>query len=133
MIKLWNKIHAFLIDRERLDSELNWIKKIWYVLLVIITSKYVLFNFPELVSFTFFEEFNGKNLIFLVWIALLLLPLFDNFEGFGIRFNRHAQKISKSTNEKADEIINNHPNKNVEELKKGLKQELENIKIDVEK
>ncbi|HJF08648.1 MAG TPA: hypothetical protein K8U81_10780 [Phocaeicola coprocola] len=128
MNKLWNRIHNFITDQERLDFELNWIKKIWYIILVIITSKYVLCNFSELVSFTFFEKFNGKNLIFLVWIVLLLLPLFDNFEGFGIRFSKHAQKISKVSKEMADEALN-HPNKDVEELKK----ELENIKKDVEK
>lgn len=127
-MNLLKKIHTFLTDQERLDSELNWIKKIWYIILVLITSKYVLCNFSELTSFTFFEKFNGRNLIFLVWIVLLLLPFFDNFEGFGIRFNRHIQNITKSTNEKADEIISNHPNKDVEELKKGLEKELENIK-----
>lgn len=90
MSKWWNRIHNFIIDQERLDSELNWIKKVWYIILVITTSIYVFYNFSDLVSFTFFEKFNGKNLIFIVWIVLLLLPLFDNFEGFGIRFTRHA-------------------------------------------
>lgn len=52
MNKLWNRIHNFITDQERLDLELNWIKKIWYIILVIITSKYVLCNFSELVSFT---------------------------------------------------------------------------------
>lgn len=98
MSKWWNRIHNFIIDQERLDSELNWIKKVWYIILVITTSIYVFYNFSDLVSFTFFEKFNGKNLIFIVWIVLLLLPLFDNFEGFGIRFTRHAQKVSRASN-----------------------------------
>lgn len=132
-MNLLKKIHTFLTDQERLDSELYWIKKLWHIILIIITSIYVFCNFSEVVSFTFFERFNGINLIFLTWIILLLLPFFDNFEGFGIRLNRHAQKISKSASEKADEIISNHPNKAVEELKKGLENELENIKKDVEK
>ncbi len=127
MSKWWNRIHNFIIDQERLDSELNWIKKVWYIILVITTSIYVFYNFSDLVSFTFFEKFNGKNLIFIVWIVLLLLPLFDNFEGFGIRFTRHAQKVSRASKEIADELLNN-PNKDVEELKK----ELENISKNIE-
>ena len=87
MSKWWNRIHNFIIDQERLDSELNWIK----------------------------------------WIVLLLLPLFDNFEGFGIRFTRHAQKVSRASKEIADELLNN-PNKDIEELKK----ELENISKNIE-
>ena len=63
MSKWWNRIHNFIIDQERLDSELNWIKKVWYIILVITTSIYVFYNFSDLVSFTFFEKFNGKNLI----------------------------------------------------------------------
>lgn len=127
MSKWWNRIHNFIIDQERLDSELNWIKKVWYIVLVITTSIYVFCNFSDLVSFTFFEKFNGKNLIFIVWIVLLLLPLFDNFEGFGIRFTRHAQKVSRASKKIADELLNN-PNKDIEELKK----ELENISKNIE-
>lgn len=123
MNKLWNRIHNFITDQERLASELNWIKKIWYIILVAITSVYVLYNFSELTSFTFFEKFNGKNLIFLVWIVLLLLPLFDDFEGFGIRFNRHSRKIEKESREVADGVMN-QSEKNIETLKK----EFENIK-----
>lgn len=54
MSKWWNRIHNFIIDQERLDSELNWIKKVWYIILVITTSIYVFYNFSDLVSFTFF-------------------------------------------------------------------------------
>lgn len=51
MSKWWNRIHNFIIDQERLDSELNWIKKVWYIILVITTSIYVFYNFSDLVSF----------------------------------------------------------------------------------
>lgn len=126
-MKHWNKIHAFLTDQERLDSELNWIKKIWYIVLLSITSIYVLYNFSDVVSFTFFEKFDGKNLIFLVWIALLLLPLFDNFEGFGIRFSRHVQRDDSTFKEMADKAIS-QPNKDIEDLK----EEFENISKGIE-
>lgn len=118
-MKLWSKIHSFISDPERLDCELSWICKIWYLILVVISSIYVFLNFSELVSFTFFEEFNGKNLIFIIWLVLLLLPLFDNFEGFGVRFSKHQNKIIQQAKEIADEAMNNQT-KTEEELRTEL-------------
>jgi len=83
--------------------------------------KYVFINFSELVSFIFFEEFNGKNLIFIIWLVLLLLPLFDNFEGFGVHFNKHANRVAQKSNEIAEEAMKNAP-KTVEDLKKELEE-----------
>lgn len=120
-MKMWSKIHSFITDSERLDAELNWISKIWYLILVVASSIYVFINFSELVSFTFFEEFNGKNLIFILWLVLLLLPLFDNFEGFGVHFNKHANRVAQKSNEIAEEAMKNAP-KTVEDLKKELEE-----------
>ena len=116
---MWSKFHSFITDSERLDAELNWISKIWYLILVVSSSIYVFLNFSELVSFTFFEEFNGKNLIFILWLVLLVLPLFDNFEGFGVHFSKHANRIAQKSNEIAEEVMNKTP-KDVEGLKKEL-------------
>ena len=49
-MKMWSKIHSFITDSERLDAELNWISKIWYLILVVASSIYVFINFSELVS-----------------------------------------------------------------------------------
>jgi hypothetical protein len=57
-----------------------------------ISTPYVIRNFEEIVEFQFFTEFNGKNLIFLVWVVLLIVPLFDSFEGFGISIKRFYQR-----------------------------------------
>lgn len=72
MSKWWNRIHNFIIDQERLDSELNWIKKVWYIILVITTSIYVFYNFSDLVSFTFLRSS-------MVRISYLLYGLFYYF------------------------------------------------------
>ena len=41
---------------------------------------------------TFYTAFIGKNVIFIFWLGLLLLPLFEKFEIFGI-----SLKIKRQT------------------------------------
>ncbi len=120
MRKFWNTIHSFFMDGERIELELNWIRRIWYIILLIGTSIYVFKNFSELTNFTFFNQFNGKNLIFILWLILVLMPLFDNFEGFGIRFNTHKmRKSNESLNQLAHDIIDGIP-KTPSELKEEI-------------
>lgn len=108
------------MDGERIELELNWIRRIWYIILLIGTSIYVFKNFSELTNFTFFNQFNGKNLIFILWLILVLMPLFDNFEGFGIRFNTHKmRKWNESLNQLAHDIIDGIP-KTPSELKEEI-------------
>ena len=57
-----------------------------------ISTPYVIRNFEEIVEFQFFTEFNGKNLIFLVWVALLIVQLCESFEGFRISIKRFNQR-----------------------------------------
>lgn len=64
----------------------------WYILVFVITSIYVICNFSECIDLHFTEEFNGKNLMFLYWLALIVLPLFDSIEGFGVSLKRRKQE-----------------------------------------
>ena len=75
-----------------IDMTILWIRKLWYIILMSISTPYVIRNFEEIVEFQFFTEFNGKNLIFLLWVVLLIVPLFDSFEGFGISIKRFYQR-----------------------------------------
>lgn len=95
MIKIKEKlkcIHDFLVDSDRVNMELNWIRKLWYLVLLIPTSIYVFRNYSNVISFTFFEDFDGDNLIFLLWLVLLVLPLFDSFEVFGMKIQSHQER-----------------------------------------
>jgi len=86
------EIHDFLVSPNRTDLELNWIKKIWFIVLLTSTSLYVFCNFSEVISFTLFDDFEGDNLIFLLWLVLLMFPLFDSFEGFGLKIRSHQER-----------------------------------------
>ncbi|MBO5816453.1 MAG: hypothetical protein J6R26_00690 [Paludibacteraceae bacterium] len=90
------------------------------MILLGISTPYVILNFEEIVQFQFFTEFNGKNLIFLVWIILLIVPLFDSFEGFGITIKRTQQYLE---NKQLDALVENEEIPSQKELQKQLKDE----------
>ncbi len=58
----------------------------WFGLILTVTTIFVLIHFKECVALSFTADFNGMNLIFLVWIALLIFPMFESFEGFGNQY-----------------------------------------------
>ena len=64
----------------------------WYVLVFLVTTIYVLLNFKVCIDLSFTEDFNGNNLIFLFWLVLIIFPMFESFEGFGISIKKRKQK-----------------------------------------
>lgn len=79
-------------------------KKIWYLILLVTSTIYVCRHFDEVVTFTFFTKFNGLNLIFIVWLILLLLPFIDNFEGFGVKISKQKAEQEKKLDELEDKL-----------------------------
>ena len=80
-----------IIDMKRfmkfvVDNYVPLIRLFVYLLITIASTIYVFCNWDRATSFTFFSEFNGVNLIFVVWIVLLLMPIITRFEGFGLNF-----------------------------------------------
>lgn len=69
----------------------NHLVDYWYVLVFIVATSYVLFNFCDCIDLSFTEDFNGKNLIFLFWLVLIVFPMFESFEGFGISVKKRKQ------------------------------------------
>lgn len=64
-------------------------KKYWYIVLLIISSIYVWcyrFDIYEL------KELNTTNLIFILWLILLLCPLFSEMEFLGVKIKKEVQK-----------------------------------------
>lgn len=78
----------------------------WYVLVLFVTTIYVISNFNSCIDLHFTEEFNGNNLIFLFWLILIIFPMFDGFEGFGISIKKRKQekKEASLTSEYLDTI-----------------------------
>lgn len=82
---IWAKIKRFSSNiRNRLVDY-------WYVIVFVVVTIFVLKNFDECIALSFTENFNGKNLIFLFWLALIIFPMFESFEGFGISIKKRKQ------------------------------------------
>ena len=64
--------------------------KIWYILLLILSTVYVFVNRQEIYSF---KELNSINLVFILWLLLLMLPLFSEMEFFGIKLKKEVEKV----------------------------------------
>lgn len=102
------------------DKLAQVLRKLWYVILLSISTPYVIRNFEEIVDFQFFTQFDGKNLIFVVWIVLLIIPLFDSFEGFGISIKRYN---NQKEDKKLNDLVENATLPSQEELERKLEDE----------
>lgn len=117
-----NRLLSFMQGASAIiDFIILWIRKLWYVILISTSTPYVIRNFDEIINFQFFTQFNGKNLIFVVWIILLIIPLFDSFEGFGISIKRYYQR---NENKQLEALANNNEVLTQEELEKILTDDL---------
>ena len=113
------KTHNFLIDREKVKLELYWIKKAWYILLLALSSIYVCCNFNTLVTQCFGCQFNGNSLIFILWLILLFLPLFNSIEGYGFKFSKEREEQEEQTlriKVLRDEILKENTTPEINEL-----------------
>ncbi len=111
------KIHDFLIDKGKVKAELFWVKKVWYILLLILSSIYVYNNFEQLTEQCFICLFNGDILIFIIWIILLVIPLFDSIEGYGFKFNKEHDELDNKLKNLGNRIQNQENYSNIEDLR----------------
>jgi hypothetical protein len=72
----------------------------WYGFTFTLLTIYVLLNWCCVTEFVFFSKFNGTNLLFIVWLVLLILPSIGRFEGFGVKMRSPFESLEK----KADEL-----------------------------
>lgn len=122
--------HDFLKDIRRVKSELYWVKKVWYVLLLASFTIYVVLNFDTLKTQCFICQFDGNCLIFISWIILLIIPLFSSIEGYGIKLNKEREEQEEQTVKiklLRDEILNENSIPNIRELEESL-ENIRNIK-----
>ena len=115
----WLIFHHFLFKKkdypkfcQRLDNTIEWIgywpQRLWYAFLFIGSTVYIFLNFGQCSNLTFTSDFNGENVIFVFWLILLILPLFERFEGFGVNIKlRHQNKKSvQAANNAMGQLMN---------------------------
>jgi len=91
------KTQDFLSNKEKVKSGLYWMRKVWYVLLLVLSSVYVGFNFCQLVTQSYITQLNGNSLIFILWLILLVLPLFNSIEGYGFKLSKEREEQERQT------------------------------------
>lgn len=77
---MWNKVWEFIR------------KKIWYIILLILTTTYVWVYRYTLFNMTF-EKLTPLTLIFILWLILLILPLFTEMEILGIKLKKEITQV----------------------------------------
>ena len=101
----WLKSHGVSIRNRLVDY--------WFMLIFLVTTIYVLANFKVCIDLSFTEDFNGNNLIFLFWLVLIIFPMFDSFEGFGISIKKRKQ------NKEEDFLTSEYHNNLIHAQKEG--------------
>ena len=58
----------------------------------------MIWHFDDCLSLKFSAEFNGYNTIFIFWLILLIIPLFEKFEvsGLSIKTRKQARALDAS-------------------------------------
>ena len=78
-------------------------RSILYVAIVLILWGYLIFNWEKCVSMQFFCQFDGNNILFLVGIALIVLPFFrSEIEGKGVKVQAEMRKEMQADFQNAD-------------------------------
>lgn len=73
-----------------------WLQRLWYAIIFIGTTVFVMMNFDKCIELTFTKDFSGYNVVLLFWLLLMILPLFERFEGFGINLKWKQQSAEAS-------------------------------------
>lgn len=70
----------------------NWFKILWWVLLLVITTYLTAHRHGALISG---QAVPGDFILLLIWIALLLAPLYQEVDLFGFRLKRRIDEVSE--------------------------------------
>lgn len=91
----------------------------WYLIVFSLTTVFVVVNYDECINLHFTSDFNGKNLIFLFWLAVIVFPFFDSFEAFGVSLK--TRRKEKEVENIRDQYQQNIANAEKTNSKKGGK------------
>ena len=81
----------------------NWFKIIWWIISILITG-FLLYSQSDIIKSG--KSTNIDIFIFLIFTILLLLPLFSEFDFFGIKLKKDIDELKKSIDIKFSEIRN---------------------------
>lgn len=82
---------------------LHYYRNILYVVIVLILWTYLIYNWEKCISMQIFSQFDGNNILFLVGLALVILPFYKfKFEGKGVKIQAEMRKEMQDDFQNAD-------------------------------
>lgn len=67
------------------------LKNIFWIILTI----YVFLNWEKCISMEFFKNFNGNNILFIVWLLMIIFDIYDiEIKGFKMSKRKHKIDIA---------------------------------------
>lgn len=79
----------------------NWFRISWWVLLSVTVSFFLYKRHPQLISG---NATSADIFIFLIWVVLLLLPLFEELSLFGITFKKEVEELKSDFSSKIENL-----------------------------
>ena len=95
----------------------DWFSDHWYTVLLMVCTVFMLWHFDECLSLTFTADFNGYNTIFIFWLILLIIPIFEKVEvsGFSVK-TRKQVRVAGASYEAAIKASDSAQTLNADEL-----------------
>lgn len=79
----------------RFDNIFSYIKRKWWYLVLLLASSVYVFYYRNNENILQLKEFNAMNLIFVLWLMLLIFPLFSEMEFLGIKLKKEVEEAKK--------------------------------------
>lgn len=90
--KWWEKFGSFLIE------------KVWYIFLLTISTIYLVSNRFAIEKL---DDASLLSTVFIIWVILLLLPLFSELEFLGVKVKKEVKKAVEKSNEEVKTRLDN--------------------------
>lgn len=88
--KQWNSIRKAVLSVK--DKLVLYRRRVFHYLILIILTCYVILNWEKCISMQFFSQFDGNNILFLLWLILIFLIIYNVKIGDNTVFDRDSEK-----------------------------------------
>ena len=111
-------------------------KKYYQNILTIVFGIYVMFNFKSIMYTNFITSFNGQTFMFIVFILLVLSPIYDIKFGNNeiteksYKDNKYLRKVTNETSKEIENLkVSDKDNKYLSKVTNETSKEIENLKV----
>lgn len=105
LISLFLSVISFVRFSSNTQKEQKWyrLKKIWaarhrafHILVLSCLTIYITVNWEKCITMQFVSQFNGNNILFLAWLVLIFLIIYE-VEGKGVKVAQRKQEETQKS------------------------------------